>query len=137
MIAGVETYLAAAARYALFALLALAVVDRVRAGLSVRAPEPVRVYAGCVLIAGLGLCAARVQMFAHYLIVFGPMLHIAAAWSLISRRWAVLTLCGLQAFLTLCFILYVHVNGGAPDADYGKSYRAQTRQERTIPAELP
>ena len=136
-IAGVDTHLAAAARFALFALLLLAVVDRVRAGLRDHVPEPVRSYAGCVLIAGLGLCAARVSMYAHYLIVFGPLLHVVAAWSLSGRRWAVLALCGLQTFLSACFIVYIHVHGGAPEADYGTAYRAQSAEQRAIPAELP
>jgi hypothetical protein len=125
--------LAAVARYGLLSLLLLAAVLRVRAGLRAPVPEPVRTYAGCVLLAGVGLCVARVHMFAHYLIVFGPMLHILAVWTLISRRWAVLALCGLQAFLSACFLLFVHVHGGAPLADYGKTYRIQTAAERNLP----
>jgi hypothetical protein len=79
------------------------------------------------------MIAARVQVYEHYLIVFGPMLHIVAVWLLFKRRVAVLALCTLQATLTACFLVYVHQHGGAPDADYGKSYRAQTTEERSLP----
>jgi len=135
-IAGVQTHLAAAARYALLGLLPVALLLRGREVLQLRIPEPVRTYAGCVLIAGLALCAARVQMFAHYLIVFGPLLHVAAAWLLSPRRWALLGCCGLQALLSVCFLSFVHGHGGAQHADFGKSYRAQTADERALPPEL-
>lgn len=131
-LAGMATHLAGAARYALFFLLLVAAVLRVRTGVRAKLPEPVLTYAGCVLLAGLALCAARVQMFAHYLIVFGPMLHIVAAFSLLSRRWAVVALCSLQAFLSACFLLFIHAHGGAPLADYGKAYRVQSAAERQL-----
>ena len=134
-IAGVKTHLAAAARYGLLGLLLLAAVLRVRERRD-GVPEVVRIYLGCVLIAGLALYALRVQMFAHYLIVFGPLLHIVAAWTLLSRRWAVASLCGLQAFISVCFLVYLHAHGGAESADFGKSYRAQSAEERALPAEL-
>jgi hypothetical protein len=63
------------------------------------------------------------------------MLHLAAAWLVYTRRLAVFLLCALQGFLTLCFLVFVHTHGGAPGADYGKAYRAQTPEERSLPAE--
>jgi hypothetical protein len=65
------------------------------------------------------------------------MLHIVAAWVMLKRRAAVLALCALQATLTACFLLYVHDHGGAPDADYGKTYRAQTAEERSLALPSP
>jgi hypothetical protein len=135
-VAGVATHLAGIARYGLLGLLLVAAVLRVRDGLRVHVPEPVRTYTGCVLIAGLALIALRVQMYAHYLIVFGPLVHIAAAWTVYTRRWAVLALCSLQAFISVCFLLFIHTHGGAENADFGKSYRAQTAEERALPPEL-
>jgi hypothetical protein len=135
VIAGVQTHLAQAARYGLLLLLLWGVIARAFDGKKLlRAPELVATYAGCVLVTGLLMVAARIQVYEHYLIVFGPMLHIVAVWLLFKRRVAVLALCTLQATLTTCFLLYVHEHGGAPDADYGKTYRTQTAEERSLPA---
>jgi len=133
--AGVKTHLAQAARYGLLLLLLWGLVARAFDGKKLlRLPEVVITYAGCVLVTGLLMIAARVHVYEHYLIVFGPMLHIAAAWLLFKRRVAVLLMCSLQAFLTVCFLLFVHEHGGAPEADYGKTYRAQTAEERALSA---
>jgi hypothetical protein len=134
IIAEVETHLAQAARYGLLLLLLWGLIARALDGKQLkRVPEVIYTYAGCALITGLLMIAARVHVFEHYLIVLGPMLHIAAAWLLFKRRLAVLLLCTLQAFLTVCFLLFVHERGGAPNADYGKTYRTQTAEERALP----
>jgi hypothetical protein len=134
VIAGVRTHLAQAARYGLLVLLAWGLVARALDGKKLlRVPEVIVTYAGCVLVTGLLMIAARVHVYEHYLIVFGPMLHIAAVWLLFKRRIAVLALCALQAFLTGYFLVFVHMHGGATDADYGKAYRVQSDAERSLP----
>ena len=136
VVAGVATHLAQVARYGLLLLLLWGVIARAyeaREMKALRLPEPIYTYGGCVLVTGLLMIAARVEVYEHYLIVFGPMLHIAAVWLVLSRRVAALSLCALQAFLTACFLLFIHSHGGAPNADYGKSYRAQTAEERSLP----
>jgi hypothetical protein len=136
-LAGLSTHLAQAARYGLLLLLVWGVLTQLRRALqhkSLRAPEPIATYALCVALAGAMLIAARIQVYPHYQIVFGPMLHLTAAWLLYTRRAAVFLLCALQGFITLCFLVFVHTHGGAPHADYGKSYRAQSAEERNLPA---
>jgi hypothetical protein len=136
MVAGVATHLAQAARYGLLLLLLWGIIARgyeMREMKALRLPEPIYTYGGCVVITGLLMIAARVEVYEHYLIVLGPMLHIAAAWLVLSRRLAALGVCALQAFLSAYFLVFIHGHGGAPDADYGKSYRAQTAEERSLP----
>lgn len=136
VVAGVATHLAQVARYGLLLLLLWGIIARayeVRQRKALRLPEPIYTYAGCVLVTGLLMVAARVEVYEHYLIVLGPMLHITAIWLVLSRRVAALSLCALQAFLTACFLVFIHSHGGAPDADYGKAYSAQTAEERSLP----
>ena len=134
LIAGIETQLAQLARYGLLLLLTWGLIARALDGKQLlRLPEVVYTYAGCAACTGLLMIAARVQVYEHYLIVLGPMLHITAAWLLFKRRAAVLLLCTLQAFLTVCFMLFIHARGGAAEADYGKTYRTQTAEERALP----
>jgi hypothetical protein len=133
VIAGVSTHLAQAARYGLLLLLVWGVIARALEGKALlRLPPVIYTYVGCVVLTGLMMIAARVEVYEHYLIVFGPMLHIAAAWLLFKRRIAVLALCVLQAGMTACFLVYIHQHGGAPDADFGKTYRVQTAEERKL-----
>jgi hypothetical protein len=129
-IAAIATHLAAAARYALFGLLAYACVLLVRDRKQLTLSRELRVYLGTLVLAGLLLGLARIRIHTHYLIVFTPLLHIVAAWTLYRQRWAVLALSGLQLFLTASFLLFIHQHGGAPRADYGVAYRQQNASER-------
>jgi len=131
--AGVQTHLNDAARYGLLLLLGVAVLaqlDALRKHKRLQLPEPVGLYLSAVLCTGVLLIAARVQVYAHYLIVFGPLLHIGAAFALYPRRWALIAVCALQAWLSAQFLVFVHDHGGAPQADYGKTYRVQSAAER-------
>jgi len=83
-----------------------------------------------VLLTGLLLLAVGVHVFAHYLIVFGPLLHLGAAWLLYPRRAALLSACVLQAVLSVNFACFIHEHGGVRDADYGATYRVQSDAER-------
>ena len=40
-------------------------------------------------------------------------------------RELLLTLCIADFLMSVLFLYYIHVNGGAPHGDYGLSYRAQ------------
>jgi hypothetical protein len=137
-VAGVATHLAQIARYGLLLLLLWGLIARALDGKKLLrlVPEPIVTYAGCIVVTGLLMFVARVEVYEHYLIVFGPLLHIIAIWLLFKRRIAVLLMCVLQGFLTVCFLLFIHAHGGAPDADYGKTYRTQSEQERSLPPDL-
>ncbi|MEY4578637.1 MAG: hypothetical protein RL701_3340 [Pseudomonadota bacterium] len=132
----VHTHLNAAARYGLLALLAAGVIQQLvrrRKQRTWHLPEPVKLYGLTALLMGFLLKTARVHVFAHYLIVLGPIFHIVAVWLLFPQRAVVLAACTLQAFLSLNFLWFVHTHDGAPEADYGPSYRAQTAEERALP----
>jgi hypothetical protein len=132
---GMLTHLNKLARYGLFALLGLGVALRVRALRSpgqgqASVPEPVGTYLATVLLTGVLLLAAGVAVYAHYLIVLGPLLHLGAAWLLYPRRTALFSACALQAFLSVSFACFIHAHAGAPNADYGMTYRAQSEVQR-------
>ena len=76
---------------------------------------------------------ARVHVYAHYLIAWSPLLHIAAAWTLYRQRWALALLCSGQLALSVMFFVFIHQRGGAPGADYGTAYSHQTPEQRRIP----
>jgi hypothetical protein len=69
-------------------------------------------------------------VFAHYLIVLGPLLHLGAAWLLYPYRTALFSACFLQAFLSVNFAYFIHAHNGAPNADYGMTYRVQSEVQR-------
>ena len=77
--------------------------------------------------------ALGVLVFPHYLIVFSPLVHVFAAWVLAERPRILWLTCGVQLFVTVMFMGYIHVNGGAPRGDYGVTYRAQTAEQRALP----
>ena len=130
---GAPTYLAGALHVALIALFGFGIYARLRRPRE-PPPEPIRLYTACVLLTGLLLFALRVDIYAHYLIVFGPVLHCAAIWLIYPRRRALIAACALQLLLSASFLTFVHERGGAPRADYGKTYRTQTPDERRLDA---
>jgi hypothetical protein len=130
-----NTHVNAGARYALLLLLALSLFWLVRERKQLRLSEPVRTYLAAVLLAGVLLSVTGIEIYAHYLIVFGPLLHIGVAWLLRRHRYALLAVCSCQLLLTASFLATIHWNGGAPGGDYGKSYRAQSAEERALPAD--
>ena len=113
----------------LVALLCLAALIKKRRTLSLS--SPLRIYALTVLLGGLLLHLAGVQIYTHYLIVFSPLLHVAAAWVLVhAQRRLLWVALGLQLFISACFLGFIHAHGGAPRGDYGVSYSAQDPAER-------
>lgn len=71
----------------------------------------------------------------HYLIVAFPLMalwvaRLALPIDATERQWEIgrrllLAVCVTNALITFAFLDFIHVNGGAPDADFGKSYARQ------------
>jgi hypothetical protein len=130
---GVATHLGALARYGLLALLALSAVLLVRERKALTVSTWLRGYFWSIALGGLLLTAAGVQVYAHYLIVWSPLLHVTAVWLVFRRRALLIALCGAQLLLTASFLLFIHREGGVAQADYGVAYRAQSAEERRPP----
>jgi hypothetical protein len=129
-LAGVQTWLVAAAHIALALLALVCFVVLVRQRASLRVSPLLQLYGLTVLIGGLLLHLAGIRIFPHYVIVFTPLPHIAAAWLLMQRKHLVVVACALQLFISASFLWFIHDNGGAPRGDYGVSYRAQSETQR-------
>jgi hypothetical protein len=127
---GVATHLGALARYGLLGLLVLSAGLLVRERKTLATSAWLRGYFWTIALGGLLLTAAGVQVYAHYLIVWSPLLHVLAVWLVFRRRALLLALCGAQLFLTASFLLFIHREGGVADADYGVAYRAQSIEQR-------
>ncbi|HKP63254.1 MAG TPA: hypothetical protein VJV78_41235 [Polyangiales bacterium] len=130
-IAGVDTWLIAAAHIALLLLALASAVVVVRSFRKITLSQHLKIYATTLLFTGLMFHALRVRLFVHYLIILSPLLHIGAAWMLSQRRHWLAACCALQLFLSASFLWYIHANGGAPRGDFGITYRAQTPEQRT------
>jgi hypothetical protein len=63
----------------------------------------------------------------HYVYVFSPFVFVWLATVFARRRRMLAILLALQAVLTLGILIDLHVRGGAPAGDYGKSYSSQHR----------
>jgi hypothetical protein len=130
---GFATHLGAVARYGLFALLGLSALLLLRDRKLLLASAWLRGYFFTIVLGGLLLTAAGVQVYAHYLIVWSPLLHVLAVWTVFRWRPLLYALCGAQLFLTASFLCFVHDQGGVPNADYGVAYRAQSAEQRRPP----
>jgi hypothetical protein len=61
-----------------------------------------------------------------------PMQYVGLSWLVLGReansigrgtgRVLLLSLCIAAFLISVLFLYYIHVNGGAPDGDYGRSY---------------
>jgi hypothetical protein len=129
-IGGVSTWLVGAAHVGLLLLALASVVVLVRNFRSLTLSKHLKIYCATVLLGGLMFHALGVRLFVHYLIVFSPLLHVCAAWTLSQRRHWLLAACGLQLYLSASFLWYIHAHGGAPLGDFGITYGAQTEQQR-------
>lgn len=127
---GVSTYLVAAAHVLLaisvLAAFYFAIRDRIWVSLSF----DLRIYALAVIACGLSMHVIGLKVVPHYLIVWSPLLQVFVAWALASSALWLRAVCGLQAFVTFTFLLFIHVNGGAPESDFGIPYSAQSDAER-------
>lgn len=129
---GISSHLVAAA-YVVLASLALvsvwlAIRNRVWRTFSTDLRIHAISFAGC----GVSMHALGVPVHPHYLIVFSPMLHVLTAWVLAQRARYLWLTCGLQLFVTVTFLWFIHAHGGAPHGDYGVAYRAQSPEQRAL-----
>jgi hypothetical protein len=82
---------------------------------------------------GLLMTLAGVRVHRHYLLVAFPLEFLwLARLGLYQRsmrfgRAALLAMCVMQAAISATFLYYIHVRGGAPNADYGVAYSHQNR----------
>jgi hypothetical protein len=132
MLFGVQTHAVYAVHLALAALALygawLAIRTRVWSGL----PMNLRIHALSFTLCGLMMHGLGVLVHPHYLIVFSPLLHVFTAWVFAARPRVLCVLVGLQLFVTIAFMCFIHWNGGAPRGDYGITYRAQTPEQRAL-----
>ncbi len=79
------------------------------------------------LILGLGILLnfSGALIFAHYLIAAFPFTYILMAKIFQSNKKLLMGIILAQLLLTTLFLGYIHKNSGAPDGDYGVTYRAQ------------
>jgi hypothetical protein len=122
---GTDTRLVAAAHAGLLMLALASAIVMWRARGQIALSAPLRIHFLTVAIAGLMLHATGVKVYAHYLIVFSPLLHVAAAWMLSRRERWLWAACALQLFVSASFLWFIHDHGGAPRGDFGISYRQQ------------
>ncbi len=71
------------------------------------------------------LLFARVRIPAHYLIVLYPFIHIWIAVLERGRVRSLIAICSVQLFVSICFLVFIHIHNGGPEAFYGNVYRLQ------------
>jgi hypothetical protein len=153
MIAGRATYLVLLLHAA---LAGLALVIFVRAGLAMLRDKRswIARFVGCssqsaFLVSasmwgfGLLMTGCYLWIHSHYLMVALPFAFVwlarmallsgdqpaeenARARSLSLSRRLLMAVCGLELLLSVAFLCFIHLNGGAPGSDYGIAYHAQT-----------
>ena len=84
---------------------------------------------------GLLFATSSLGVAPHYLIIVFPMQYVWLSRLALGGgpsptrpalgRELLLTLCIAEFLMSVLFLYYIHVNGGAPHGDYGLSYRAQ------------
>jgi hypothetical protein len=83
---------------------------------------------------GLSLAISSLKIFPHYLIIVFPMQYVWLSRLALaggpnpahpaSGQQLLLVLCIAEFLMSVLFLYYIHVSGGAPGGDYGLSYRA-------------
>jgi hypothetical protein len=58
-----------------------------------------------------------------YLIILYPFIHIWIAALLRERSRLLIAICGAQLFLSVVFLVFIHIHGGCVDGNYGVVYR--------------
>jgi hypothetical protein len=82
-------------------------------------------WAGGVIMPIL-LLLARVRVPGHYLIVLYPFVHLWVAVLERGRVRSLIAICSAQLFVSVCFLVFIHVHNGGPEAFYGTVYRLRT-----------
>lgn len=132
-IGGSNIPLVMAAHLALAALALWCAISLARNWRSLALSTHLQHYAWQLVLGGALLHLAGVKVYPHYLIVFSPLVHVAAAWVLARRKLWLWSACALQLFISASFLWFIHERGGAPRGDFGVSYRAQPAAERDEP----
>lgn len=94
---------------------------------------------GVILGYGILLTLPGMKFYRHYLLVAFPFLYVWAAHIMLTcwsdsrkekrlRRAGLALLCAAQLLITISFLGYIHVNGGAKQGDYWMTYQAQQNQ---------
>jgi hypothetical protein len=76
-------------------------------------------------VVGVLLTLSGVRIRPHYLLVVAPFIHVWAAAVAWPRKRLLVSVAAAQMLVTATLLMFVHVEGGVPGADYGRSYRAQ------------
>lgn len=80
---------------------------------------------------GLLITASGVLIYRHYLIVAFALPFVTVAVAALLRpsrgRRLLTALVVAEAALSVQYLTYIHVRGGAPGGDYGVAYSHQTR----------
>jgi hypothetical protein len=93
---------------------------------------------------GILLTLSLVSVTRHYLIILFPLEFVWLARLTLAGseqsagvrrlgRGVLVTLCVAQLLISASFLNYIHVNQGAPDADYGVAYGAQSKPADSSP----
>jgi len=82
------------------------------------------------LLLGLGilLTLSAVLIHPHYLICAIPFQYIFIAKVFEKKMRLFRLIIVAQLFLTITFLLYIHRNNGAPNGDYGRSFKIQMEE---------
>ena len=79
------------------------------------------------ILLGLGICMSLsgLTIHPHYLIVAFPFSYIFIAKLVYKRKKLMLSIIIAQLIITISFLVFIHINEGAPDGDYCKTYKSQ------------
>ena len=79
------------------------------------------------ILLGLGIfmTLSGITIHPHYLIVAFPFSYIFLAKLLYKRKKLMLSIIAAQLILTISFLIYIHINDGAAEGDYCKTYKSQ------------
>jgi hypothetical protein len=140
LIAGVPTYFIAALHVVILGITVIYVKELLRmirrAIARVRTAGSIRNYCahmsdttlqfhGILLGLGVTMPLSGVTTYQHYLICAFPFTYVFAALVLRSHQRILTGLMLAQLLVSAGFMWYIHINGGAPDGDYGITYDAQ------------
>lgn len=94
-------------------------------------PE-IRFYLQATLIGvGVLMTLEGTRVYAHYLVVLFPFIHLWLAMKLYRHRRTLLGVALAQLFISVVFLVYVHQHGGVPEGDYGVAFRKQVYPSAT------
>jgi hypothetical protein len=138
VVMGIPTYLIAMAHGVLLVVF-VAIVwrwlrkdTRLAHRLDLEAFPEIRFYLQTTLFGvGILMTLAGIRVYAFYLIVLFPFIHLWLAMNLYRLRRTLLAVALAQLFISVMFLVYVHQHGGVPEGDYGTSYRRQVSSEVT------